>query len=168
MTRLFSVITFDGKPSPVIPRTPTKLLRRFFGFLTIPYLWIPFIIISRVVGANAFHTFGLSRVIPTAYIYSPLFSQKHKILYVPPTIIQEEEPMDHGELEWEFPPEKTPEVPVLPIILPDTNSTSQSTITIFADPFIIRWFRLSLHDYFQAYNVYTENEDPCQIIFLFV
>ena len=27
-------ITFDGKPSPVIPRTPTKLLRRFSGVLT--------------------------------------------------------------------------------------------------------------------------------------
>jgi hypothetical protein len=136
-------------------------------FSLIPYLWIPFIIISRVVGTNAFHTFGLSRVIPSAYIYSPLFSQKHKILYVPPTITPEEEPMDHGELEWEFPAEKTPTPPVLPII-PDTNSTSHQTIAIFADPFIIRWFRLSLYDYFQAYNVYTENEDPFQIIFLFV
>jgi len=137
-------------------------------FSLIPYLWIYFIIISRVVGTNAFHTFGLSRVIPTAYIYSPLFYQKHKILYVPPTITPEEEPMDHGELEWEFPTEKIPEVPVLPIIIPDTNSTSQQSIAIFADPFIIRWFRLSLYDYFRGYNVYTENEDPCQIIFLFV
>lgn len=89
-------------------------------------------------------------------------------MYVPPTIIPEEEPMDHGELEWDFPPEKTPTPPLLPTIIPDTNSTSQESITIFADPFIIRWFRLSLHDYFREYNVYTEYEDPFQIIFLFV
>jgi hypothetical protein len=136
-------------------------------FSLIPYLWIPFIIISRVVSTNAFHTFGLSRVIPTAYIYSPLFSQKYKTLYVPPTITPEEEPMDHGELEWEFPSEKTPTPPVLPIIIPDTNSTSQS-FHILTYPFITRWFRLSLYNYFREYNVYTEYEDPCQIIFLFV
>jgi len=136
-------------------------------FLLIPYLWIPFIIISRVVGTSAFQGHGLSRFIPSANIYSPLLSNREKTLYVPPTHIPEEEPMDHGELEWDFPPDKIPTPPLLPTIIPDTNSTSQS-INILADPFIIRWFRLSLYDYFREYNMHTEYEDPFKIVFVFM
>jgi hypothetical protein len=142
----------------------TSIMTRFFSF--IPYLWIPFIVISRVVGTSAFQGFGLSRIIPTAFIYSPLFSKRDKILYVPPTIIpEEEEPMDHGELEWDFPPEKTPNPPIMP---DTTNSTFPQHITILTGPFVVKWFRTCLDEYFRGTYIYKEHDDPFQIIFIFV
>jgi hypothetical protein len=99
--------------------------------------------------------------------------------------------MDHGEIEWDFPPE-TP--PILPIT-PDTNTTDSPTSqarqrsvevgVLSGDgfplynnvhPFIIRWFQMGLDDYYRLSDIYTGAtflppnynslwEDPVQIIF---
>ena len=172
-------------------------------FSLIPYLWIPFIVMSRVGGTNAFQGNGLSRIIPTAFIYSPLFYKREKI-DVPPTIVRtpfseaktkqeqgettfsfakgvreitedeppskdnvpEEEPMDHGELEWDFTPEKMPKPPL------SFNGVRTPTFTqhnsMLSVTFIVRWFRMCLDDCFRGISLYKEHDDPIQIIFLFV
>ena len=134
------------------------------------YLWMPFIVISRVIGTNAIHGSGLLRGIPTLYMYSPILTQKHRILYVPPAIVPEEEAaeevMDHGELEWDFLTEKLPEPHSLQSIMLDTNDSSK--LAAFMPPFAVQWFRICLFDYFRLSFMYNECEDPSQIIFLFV
>ena len=160
-------------------------------FSLISYLWIPFMIMSRVGGTNAFHGYGLLRAIPTTYIFSSLLSQKHRTLFFPHTIVrtpertseanslgfrglyedglpskdnvpEEDEPMDHGELEWDFPSEKTPTPP----IIPDINSTIPFPFVLH--PGMGRLFRMCIDDYVCFSYLYKEFDDPVQIIFLFL
>ena len=160
------------------------------------YVWIPLIVISRAGGTNAFRGSGVLRMIPSTFIHSHSIMNKRRNVYVSQSqsIFPEEEPMDHGELEWDFPPE-TP--PILPIT-PDTNTTDslisqerQKSVDVgvfFGDgfpsynnvhPFIIRWFQMGLDDYYGLSDIYTGAtflppnynslwEDPVQIIFLFM
>jgi hypothetical protein len=87
------------------------------------YVWIPLIVISRAGGTNAFRGSGVLRMIPSIFIHSRERINEHRNVYVSQSIFPEEEPMDHGEIEWDFPPE-TP--PILPIT-PDTNTTDSAT-----------------------------------------
>jgi hypothetical protein len=94
--------------------------------------------------------------------------------------------MDHGELEWDFPPETPPILPITPDINTTDSTTTPSAIQerhssvgVLTHPFIIRWFQMGLDDYYRLSDIYTGAtflppnynslwEDPVQIIFFFM
>jgi hypothetical protein len=111
---------------------------------------------------------------------------KHRNVYVSQSIFPEEEPMDHGEIEWDFPPETPPILPITPDINTTDSATSDSSkqerqrsVDVLTHPFMIRWFQMGLDDYYRLTDIYTGAtflppnynslwEDPVQIIFLFM
>lgn len=114
-------------------------------FLFIPYIWVSCFIISRVVGINAFSKFGNNRILPISFVYSRRSSltRKHMSVYDSQFgIVNEEddEPMDHGELEWDFLPKNTSKV-----IQPyneNNNERQPSRFGIIHPSAISLWFEL--------------------------
>jgi hypothetical protein len=150
------------------------------------YVWIPLIVISRAGGTNAFRGSGVLRMIPSIFVHSHSLMNKHRNVYVSQSIFPEEEPMDHGEIEWDFPPETPPILPITPDINTTDSATSDSSkqerqrsVDVLTHPFMIRWFQMGLDDYYRLTDIYTGAtflppnynslwEDPVQIIFLFM
>ena len=150
------------------------------------YVWIPLIVISRAGGTNAFRGSGVLRMIPSIFIHSRARINEHRNVYVSQSIFPEEEPMDHGEIEWDFPPETPPILPITPDINTTDSATSpsskqerQRSVDVLTHPFMIRWFQMGLDDYYRLTDIYTGAtflppnynslwEDPVQIIFLFM
>ena len=119
-------------------------------------------VVPKSISIDAFR--GLTRYIPTPISISSKI-QKYNRIYLPPTITPEEEPMDHGELEWDFFTED------IPFSLVDKNVTANIVVNPQFETLYRRLFRMficGLPKIYLGTNFGPDLDNPNQIVFLFI
>ena len=119
-------------------------------------------VVQKSISIDAFR--GLTRYILTPISVSSKI-QKYNRIYVPPTITHDEEPMDHGELEWDFIAED------IPFGLVDKNITANIGVNPQFETLYRRLFRMficGLPKIYLGTNFGPDLDNPNQIVFLFI